>query len=60
MGGAASKGARTLPKRAPPTWAGARTSQQPIETPKFNVQVELSNASSQAPLASETRNEGES
>ncbi|KAF9500378.1 hypothetical protein BDN71DRAFT_1440406 [Pleurotus eryngii] len=57
MGGAASKGARTLPKRAPPTWAGARTVQQPTETPVVNVQAKPSGAPSQAPLASETRNE---
>ncbi|KAL4267292.1 hypothetical protein AB1N83_000852 [Pleurotus pulmonarius] len=57
MGGAASKGARTLPKRAPPTWVGARTPQQPTETPKFNAQAEPSNTPSPAPRASETKNE---
>ncbi|KAJ8699832.1 hypothetical protein PTI98_002913 [Pleurotus ostreatus] len=57
MGGAASKGARTLPKRAPPTWAGARAVQQPTEPTILNVPAEPSGAQPQAPLASETRNE---
>ncbi|KAF7440764.1 hypothetical protein PC9H_001112 [Pleurotus ostreatus] len=42
MGGAASKGARTLPKRAPPTWAGARAVQQPTEPTILNVPAEPS------------------
>ncbi|KAJ8521004.1 hypothetical protein ONZ45_g2233 [Pleurotus djamor] len=53
MGGAASKSARTLPKRPPPSWAGARTTNA-SETLNNNIPP----ATKSIPLASETKVEG--